>query len=67
MPPREPPFGLPGRAALDTGTPSTTNNGLLLPRIELAPRIVSFVEPPCVPEPVTLSPDTLPASWFTMF
>ena len=61
------PVGLPPRPAFDTGTPSTTNSGLLFPRMEFAPRIVTFVDPPCVPAPVTFNPDTLPASWFMMF
>ena len=62
LPKSVPPFGLPPRLAFETGTPSTTNSGLLFPRMEFAPRIVSFVEPPCVPEPVTVRPETLPAS-----
>ena len=29
--------------------------------------MVMLVEPPCVPLPTMLTPDTLPCSWFSMF
>ena len=36
------------------------NSGLLLPLIELAPRKTIRFDPPWVPDPVMLTPETLP-------
>src|ERR1035437_132610 len=58
----DPTLNDPSRLSLETGTPSTTNSGLLSPLIELDPGIVILVEAPGVPEPVTVMPETLPAS-----